>query len=760
MSDTQWVGKPIQRADALSKVTGRAKYTGDLALPAMAHAALVRSTVGHGKIRRIDTSTAAAAEEVIAVVTGRDLAALGVIDPNFGLTVRDQPMLTDGRVRYSGEAVAAVVAESATAAPNAAGLVDVDIEPIDAVYTVEDALESESRVHPDRDSAGPEGNNIAARTEFSAGDVDGALADAHFVHDAVYRFPMVAHYPMEPHCCIASWSDGHEQLEVTSSTQQPFKVRADLARMFGLSHNRVRVRVPYVGGGFGGKLLSKYGPLTAALSLSAGRPVRLSLRADESFRTISRHGAVVHMRTGIDKTGAIVARDAQVILDTGAYSDKGPGVAKKAAYRAKGPYDIPNFRSVALAVYTNKVPAGAFRGYSTPQIAWAGESAINEIANHLGVDPLQYRLDHLLPRGGPFMPGDTPLDADLANGLKTAADSLGWSAPLLPGRGRGIASGVKDGGGGPSRAEAEVRLLGDGSAEVLTGTCEIGQGAHTVFAQMAAEELRCDPAAVTVRLPDTVSSPFDHGTEASRSTVLVGNAVRNAAHDVAGQLEAVVTRQLGPGNDYTIEGQNLVFADGREVMLAELLARDRDLPASHEFEIGPIVSLAYHNTLVSSEAPLGTPSTFYEVGHGAVELEVDEDTGRVRLIKYASAADVGRAINPETCAAQDEGAVIMAIGHTLFEHLIFDEGEMINGNLAEYRLPLTSDLPVDGLKVALVENGDGPGPWGAKGAGEAGIISLAPAVAEAVFQVAGVRIRELPLSPSRVWHAVRERNAT
>lgn len=750
-----WVGKPVERSDAVDKVTGRAQYTSDIAMPHMAHAALVRSPVGHGLIRQIDVGDALAIEGVCAVVTGNDLAALGVDDPYFGLTVLDQSILALERVRFNGDPVAAVVAETEAIAQLAATQVLVDIEPLAAVQTTQESLAGTALVHPERESADPDHPNVATRVEFSGGDVDAALAEAHYVHEATYRFPMMSHYPMEPHCCIARWNAEGGELEVVTGTQQPFKVRSDLARMFSLTMNQVRVRTGYIGGAFGGKLLSKYEPITAVLARATNRPVRLALSSEESFKTVARHGASIHMRTGIDRDGNVVARDTVVDLDTGAYADKGPGVAKKAAYRAKGPYDIPNFRSVARAIYTNKVPAGAFRGYSTPQVAWAGESAINEIAEHLGVDPLVYRQKHLLKRGGAFMPGDTPLDADLSEGIGLAAELIGWDGPLPPGHGRGLATGVKDGGGGPSRAEAEVRLLPDGSVEVLTGTTEIGQGSLTVFRQIAAEELCCDLARVQARLPDTSVSPFDHGTEASRSTVLVGSAVRNAARDVRAALQEIVDRSFGGETPFVLEGP-AVRAGGRTVTLAELLSEDRHLPLTTEFELGPIVGHGYHDTLVGSTAPLGTPSNFYEVGHGAAEVRVDLDTGQVHLLQYGSVADVGQAINPSTCLAQDEGSVIMAIGHTMFEELVFEDSEPLNTNLAEYRVPGFSNLPASGIAALLLENHDGPGPYGAKGAGEGGIIAVSPAVAEAVRQACGVRMRDLPLTPERVYRAIAE----
>lgn len=761
------VGAPVPRNDAYEKVTGIARYTSDTYLPGMLHAVIVRSPVAHGRIERIETAAALAMPGVVCVVTADDMDALGVQDPFYGLAVLDQTILTRDVVRFVGEPVAAVVAETQSLAEQAAAMVIVEIAALPAVFDVEEAMTSAVRVHAERDSVHPEFHNVVARYEHAHGDVDAALSQAAFVHEAIYRVPMVSHCALEPHCSIAQWTGGDRgRLEITSSTQQPFKVRADLARMFGLRLSDVRVEAPYVGGGFGGKLLSKCEPLAALVARKARRPVRILLSAEESFKTIARHGAVIRMRTGVDQEGSLVARDTLVLLDTGAYADKGPGVTKKAAYRAKGPYPIPHFRSVAMSIYTNKVPAGAFRGFSTPQVAWAGECAVNEVAAHLGEDPLDFRRKHLLPKGGEFMPGDTPLDAELAQGITLAAENLGWDAPLPPGRGRGLATGVKDGGGGASRSEAEVRLLPDGSVEVLVGTTEIGQGALTVFAQIAAEELCCDVASVRTLLPDTAVAPFDHATEASRSTVLVGSAVQKAAKRLFEELREMVLTYCGDVGPFRLRGDRIQLGDGSESLLGDVLARARRLPAhadhregrhtpAREVELGAMVARATHDTYVGS-GPLGTPSNFYEVGHGAAEVAVDRDTGEVQLVRYVSVADVGRAINPQTCMGQDDGAAVMGIGQTLLEELVFGDGELLNPNVGDYTLPRFEDLPRDGLESVLLENGDGPGPYGAKGGGEGGIISVSSAVAAAVHMACGITVKELPMSPERIWRLVRD----
>ena len=753
------VGHSTRRVDAVEKVTGRAKFTSDLSMPGMAHAVVVRSTIGHGRLVGIDAAAALAMPGVLAVVTGEDVEGLGATDPYYGLSILDQRILPIDKVRFVGDPVAVVVAETLGEAQAASQAVTIDLEPLPEVSTIADALASTIAIH-DREGPDPARPNLCATESFEVGDVDAAIAGAAHVHEATYRFPVVSHYAMEPHACLARWGTDHDgHLEVWTATQQPFKIRGDLGRIFDLSLNGIRVRAPYVGGAYGGKGQSKYEPLCAVASRAVGRPVRLVLSAEESFHTIARHGAEVRMRTAIDSEGNLIARDTEFFMDTGAFADKGPGVLRKAAYRAAGPYAFPNFRSTGHLVYTNKVPAGAFRGYSTPQVVWAGESAIDELAEHLGEDPLEFRRRRLARRGEDFFPGDTPLDADLVQGLDLAAEQIRWgSGGEGDGVGRGLAVGVKDGGGGATRAEAEVRLHQDGSVDVRTGTVEIGQGALTIYRQLAADELGVGYDSVRTHLPDTDAAPFDHGTNASRSAVMVGNAVVAAARGVLEELQATARRVCGeklPAGSHRVRivGGDVVIGETR-LPLVELLARDREIP---HIEVGPIVGRGVYRT-PRGEGPLGKPSLFYEVGHSAAEVEVDLRTGEVQLRRLASVADVGFALNPSTCEGQDEGAAVMAIGHTLHEELVFEDAQPISTNLTEYHVPLVRDLPTDGLHTVLLQNQDGPGPHGAKGAGEGGIIGVGPAVANAVRRATGARIRELPLTPERVYRALQARD--
>lgn len=745
-------GQDARREDAIPKVTGAARYTSDLTAPGCLHAAVARSEVAHAELLAVDVSRAEASPGVVATLVGEELRHLDAV---FGEWILDQPPLATDRIRFHGEPIAAVVAESPRAAQLGALAVTAEVRPLTASLSVDGALgRGAEPVHPARD--GPP--NVCSRFDVEVGDVTAALASAAWMHEATYEFPAVFHYAMEPYACLADW-DG-DVLDVRSATQEPFKVREQLARIFGLPLNRVRMRVAFVGGGFGGKAAPKYEPLTAALAMKVGGPVKLVTDVRGSTLTVSRHAARITVVTGLDDRHRMIARDTRIDYDTGAYADKGPRVARKGAYRAAGPYRIANVRATARAIYTNKLPAGAFRGFSTPQVVWAAESAMDEIAAQLGEDPLAFRLRHLKGRGEPFLGDDAPLDADLAGGVRRAATEIGWGRDGGRDSGRGIAIAVKDGGGGVGRSEAVARLHLDGSAEIETSTVELGQGSRTVLRSIAAGELGMPPERIRVRGVDTTSSPYDVGTGASRSTVAVGSAVADACRRLRRSIAELVEERLPGASMVVLDGAHVMATigaagDGETLRfrLADLVARSQRLP---EAELGPLVATGVH-TVSPGSGMLGSATPFYEVSHGAVEVEVDRDTGEVTVCRYVSVADVGHALNRITCEGQDEGAVVMGLGHTLYEELEFDgEGQLLNGGLIEYRVPRIGDLPIDGLHTVLLENGDGPGPHGAKGAGEGGIIPVAPAIANAVATATGVRLRALPLTPERVWRALRD----
>jgi CO/xanthine dehydrogenase Mo-binding subunit len=432
----------------------------------------------------------------------------------------------------------------------------------------------------------------------------------------------------------------------------------------------------------------------------------------------------------------------------GAYADIGPRVIQKATYTATGPYRVPHVALDARAVYTNTTPGGAFRGFGVPQLAWALESLIDVAADRLGRDPVDLRRQNLLGHGEAFAPGDTPIDGKLEESLGRAAETIRWTAPLAPGRARGVAAMLKAS-IAPSVSEAIVRLHADGSVTVLASTVEMGQGARTMLAQIAAEVLAVPIASVTVATPDTAITPYDQTTSSSRSTVMTGRAVMEAAEDVRDQLLSVAARHLSvPSRDLALDGGAVVARD-RRLRYSEVLALRFGMGGGELIGRGVVAP-------GRSAAPLGGSTPFWEIAVGAAEVTVDEETGAVSVERYASVADVGRAINPLVLEGQDEGAVLQGLGHTLMEEMLYADGHLLNGSLLLYRVPRADDVPAV-LECRFVENVDGSGPFGAKGAGEGSLVPVGPAVANALTRLTGVRLRELPLTPERVWRALRAR---
>jgi CO/xanthine dehydrogenase Mo-binding subunit len=538
-----------------------------------------------------------------------------------------------------------------------------------------------------------------------------------------------------------------EGITLWTSSAHPFLVRAELAHMFGYSHSKVEVIVPYVGGAFGGKSYFKIEPMVVAMARkTGGRPVRVAQSASESMLTIRRHSARCRIRTAVKRDGTLIAREAEVLMDTGAYADNGPRVAKRAASRIHGPYKLKHCKVDILAVYTNTVPAGSMRSIGGPQTIWAMESHMDSIARRLAIDPLEFRLKNLLKAGEELRVGARPIDADLSIGAKIAARSIGWGkAKKSPGQGLGIAVGVSDSEAMPVSV-ALVRLLADGSVMVMAGSTEVGQGARTVLSQIAAEELSVPMTQITMQGTDTLFTPFDRSTGASRSTTVMGNAVKAAAHDLRQQITAAA------GESWKVNAKDIHLKNGEVICGEQRLPYGKVVSLFFGMSGGELIGRGYIRPGGGMDTKL---PIFWETGMAGVDLEVDMDTGSIKLNKFVSVADVGKAINPQQCEGQDEGAAIQGLGHTLFESLVFENGQPLNPNLVDYRVPFMTDLPAV-FDSELVENGDGPGPYGAKGMGESGIVSIAPAIANAIVDATGVRIRQLPLTPERVWRALKE----
>jgi CO/xanthine dehydrogenase Mo-binding subunit len=755
------VGQSVERADGPLKLSGQAEFTGDIRLPGMLYAAVLHSPVAHARIVSVDVTAAEQAAGVVAVLTAADLAD---IDPYYGHALRDRPVVALGKVRFPGEPVAVVAAQTQAAAEAAVPLIDVEYEELPIAAFLDQALaEDAPLVHEKRARPGaahglgdlPDADgNICYSYSFRRGDTARAFADAAVVVEGEYTFPAVYQYSMETHTTIAHWQGG--ELTLWSSCQHPFLVRQEIAVLFGLPLDRVRIIVPFLGGGFGSKSYTKMEPLTAAIARKAGRPVRILNAVHESMITTRRHGLTARMRTAAAADGTLLGRECQAWLDTGAYADNGPRVTATAGDAAPGPYRWGALDVQAHCVYTNTSPSGSYRAFGATHLQWIAESQLDEVARRLGIDRLEIRRQNLLRPGEEVRPGGKPLDADLIGDVEKAAAAIGWPAPPAPAapthptkrRGRGVSVGLLAAGAHPV-SMATVRMGPDGSVTVLSGTTELGQGARTVMAQIAAGVLRAPVGQVVMRGTDTRYTPYDRSTGASRSTTVAGLAVQRAAQDVLNSLleTAAAKLEAPPQLLEPVEGA-IRDPGGRTMTHAELVR------ARFGFDGGELLG----HGRVQPEGGTGSYAegpVFWEVCVAGAEIEVDLDTGVVTVLRTSTVADVGQAINPQLVARQDEGATLQGLGNALFEEMHFaPDGMLMNDTLLGYRIPAFRDIPAT-MTCSIVENGDGPGPFGAKGCGEGALAAVPAAIVNALAD-AGVPMNELPLTPERVWRRIRE----
>jgi CO/xanthine dehydrogenase Mo-binding subunit len=761
------VGQSVERADGRLKLAGQAEYTGDIRLPGMLYGAILHSHAGHARITSISTAVAEKAEGVVAVLTAEDLSDL---DPYYGHALRDRPIVALGKVRFAGEPVAVVAAESQAAADAAVAYIDVEYEELPVAACLDQALAVDAPLvheqvarpgasHGLGDLPDAEGN-ICYSYSFRRGDVDGAFADAAVVVEGEYTFPAVYQYSMETHTTIAHWRGG--ELTLWSSCQHPFLVRQEIAGLFGLPLDLVQVIVPFLGGGFGSKSYTKMEPLTAAIARKAGRPVRILNSVNESMITTRRHNMKCRMRTAAAADGSLLGRSAEAWMDTGAYADNGPRVTATAGDAAPGPYRWRAVESAAHCVYTNTSPSGSYRAFGATHLQWIGESQLDEVARRLSMDRLEIRRRNLLRPGEEVRPGGKPLDADLVGDVEKAAAEVGWSDssadvyPRAPGavppgryrRGRGVSVGLLAAGAQPV-SMATVRMGPDGSVTVLVGTTELGQGARTVMAQIAAGVLNSPVSKVVMRGTDTRYTPYDRSTGASRSTTVAGLAVQRAAQSVLDALLETASAKLEtpPPLLRTAEGR-IEDQGGRSITHGELVR------ARFGFDGGELIG----HGRVQPEGGSGSYAegpVFWEVCVAAVEAEVDMETGVITVLRTSTVADVGKAINPQLVARQDEGALLQGLGNALFEEMHFaPDGMVLNDTLLDYRIPAFEDMPAS-MKCTIVENGDGPGPFGAKGCGEGALAAVPAAIVNALAD-AGVPMNALPLTPERVWRRIQE----
>ncbi|MFZ0125671.1 MAG: xanthine dehydrogenase family protein molybdopterin-binding subunit [Xanthobacteraceae bacterium] len=742
------VGCSLPRLEAREKVSGRAEYTHLMQLPGMLHAKIFRSTVAHGRIKSVDTSAARQVPGVYAVYTSEDVLKV-IPDPFYGPAFHDQPILAVGKVHYVGEPVAVVLAADPHIAEQAVQQIVADYEELPAVFDEVEAAENRTLVHEELRPAGTfadlkhlkgrKGTNIALDFRLRRGDVEKAFASAAHVFEHTFRTQKVLHLALEPYASIADFRD--DGVTIYSAAQGPSFVRTEIARLLGWPENRVRIKVPYLGGGYGGKLYIKMEALATAMSMLARRPVKVALTMEEQFYTITKHPATLRIKSGLDQEGRIVARKCEVWWNGGAYADIGPRVTQKSGFTASGPYDIDNVSIDSYALYTNLTPAGALRGFGIPQLVWAYESHTDMIARALKRDPLAFRKQNLLRNGRPQATGTILKDAAIEKVLDRVADRLKWNQPFTRGtgvvrRGRGLAVALKAV-IAPTTSVAIVNIASDGSTTLYCGTVDMGQGSDTAMAQIVGEVLNVPAESVRIVPRDTDVTPYDMGTLGSRSLFHMGHAVRLAAEE-AGAKVAALRRELSEP-----EGSNAPLAD---------LFRKK-----YGMQAGNIVGTGTYKPdyIPPDDSGLTTNATpFWMVAGSGVEVEVDTQTGHVRIARLINVADVGNPINPKIVETQLSGAALMQLGFSMFEKMHIDGGQVTNASLADYKIPGMNDVPLV-MENETVDSIQENGPFGAKGVGELATFGVSPAIANAIDDAVGVRLTELPMTPEAVFRALR-----
>lgn len=696
------------------RVMGRTEFIDDVTAPGLLHGALVRLDVPRAKVLEIDTSVAAEQPGVVGVFTAVDFERDGRV-PCFGPVVADQPVLAKGETRYEGEPVALVVGESEAVARAASELVVVVFEELPPILDVQAALAGDLLHDPEerpREQREWKDSNVMGEWEFAWGSVAEAERDAAVIVDERYSAPFVHHFAIETHgaVCIPE----PEGVTVKSSAQHPFILRRVLASMLGVDERRVRITSTPMGGSFGSKGYPKLEPLVTLAALALQRPVKLALNAEEAFATAQREASEIHARTGFTRDGRVVFQDMEADFLVGAYSDISMRVVAKAGLHALAPYRTANARVRVRGLFTSSPPTTAFRGFGAPHTIMALEGQMNHAAAALDLDPLDVRLMNIRQRGETSAYAEQPVDGDWRGLLQLVADTIEWRKPQDPSIGRGIAFGVKTC-IPATRSEARVHLSDPESAVVHVGTTEMGQGTPALLADLAARELGLAADRVRVVAGDTGSAPFDDLTASSRSLVHMGNAVLAACNNLNQQL-----------------------ADGARA------------------DAGELVGEGSFSSEVDLDHPLGGPTPFYEAVATAVEVTVDAETGLVSILNVVHATDAGFVLNPARAKGLDEGGIVMGLGLALSEHLVHaDDGAMTNGSSLDYRIPTIGDRPLRIVSL-FQENADGPGPNGAKGLAEGGILAVAPAVCAAIDDCVGVYVHDLPATPEKIWTLLQE----
>ncbi len=749
------VGTSTPQVTAREKVMGRAQYAGDIKLPGMLHAKVLRSPRPHARIVGIDTSAAKALPGVKLVVTGHDVPTR-----HWGPHRKEQRILACGVVRHVGEEVAAVVAVSEEIARDALDLIRIEYAPLPALLTPEAALaEGAPELH-----AGT--RNIGHEMRIERGDVESGFAAAAAVYEATYD--MHSQYPgyLEPMASVAA-QDGNGRLTLWASTQSVFLARARLAEALDRPASTIRVVQATTGGGFGAKIVEENNSLICAfLASRLERPVRLVNSRLEDFQGARASVPMkVWLRMGLSADGVILAKDVRIVAECGAYSGLAGDVMHVTAMRSDNMHRVQNVRSHAVMAYTSNPPRGAFRGFGGQQMQFPLNCHLTVLAGMIGMDPVEVHKRNAIGAGEASVHGWKISSTGMAECLDMTRKAIGWdqkrAAPRGTGtrrRGVGIAAAMHVSGnrtlGNWDGSTILLKVNEDGRVMLQTSECDMGQGANTMLSQICAQELNIPLSHVTVMAPDTDTAPFCLGSLASRVTIISGNAVLRAAREARQKLLAVAAEKLG------VEAERLVIADGR------ISAPDQPDKSATLAEIARLHIFRHGGEGIHVRATYDAPTVMHDADYygnvapahsfavQAVEVEVDTGTGQVTVIDSFVADDCGKAINPLAVHGQTHGATVQAIGWTLYENLQYEDGRLMNGNFADYTMPTADAVPM--LRTDVVESNDPNGPYGAKGASETAILPGAAAIANAVFDAVGVRIQSLPITPEKVLAGLRE----
>lgn len=757
MPSYQVVGQSLNRIDGPAKVTGSAQFGVDVKLPGMLWARVLRSPFPHARVTSIDANRARRLPGVKAIVTGKDLPGY-----RFGFPIKDQLILAQEKVRFVGDPVAAVAAVDEETAEEAAGLIQVGYQELPAVYDPERAMEPGAPIlHEELPLYEYEAalatlvkGNICHHFKLRKGDMEKGFQKSDFIFEDTFRTQMVHHAYIEPHAAVARFQPAG-RLTVWTNTQSVYRIQMELADALGLPSTSVRVVATAVGGGYGGKISCKIEPFCAVLSQRTGRPVKMVMtRAEEFMASSVRHPATARVKIGVEKDGTLVAIEEQIFWDTGAYAETGPIVCRLAGFSAPGPYHWPHARVDSYCIYTNKCSAASFRGFGVTQTAWAIESALDVVAKELGVDPLDLRLKNAVDEGSMSVTGESLHSVGAKECLKQAAASLDWPKGRAKNVGRGIVV-IHKFTAAFTAASAFIKIHEDGSVGLITSAVEIGQGAVTMLAQIAAEELGVSLQDVVVASPDTDATPFDVGTYSSRISFHVGNAVRLAAQDAKEQLLRLAARLLEATPDDLELGEREIRVKG---VPARALALAQVAEISHNLKAGPILGRGsfFGEDVIPLDRETGQslkPTEYWKYAAQAAEVEVDAETGEVALLRLAASADAGYAINPRSVEGQIEGGAMMGLGCSLLEEMHYDNGKLVNPSFMDYHLPTALDFPQ--INTIIVEKAHRHGPFGAKGVGEGSTPPTAPALANAIASAVGVRVKELPVTSEKVWLGLR-----